>query len=103
MVSQHPTGASPSEQGVTGLITYSSALMVELRSTRLCPGCPASMCTLSRADASLHHHRSTQKSVGSCCDRDGRSLPTVQGRQLTARSRLYSDPGDCATNIISQR
>ncbi|CAL8286936.1 unnamed protein product [Arctogadus glacialis] len=63
--------------------TYSSALMVELRSTRLCPGCPASMCTLSRADASLHstlhHHRSTQKSAVSCCDREGRSLPTVQG------------------------
>ena len=57
--------------------------MVELRSTRLCPGCPASMCTLSQADASLrstlHRHRSTQKSVVSCCDHDGRSLPTVQG------------------------
>ncbi|XP_056442175.1 neuromedin-K receptor-like [Gadus chalcogrammus] len=73
---------------------------LELRSTRLGPGRPASMCTLSRADTSLrstlHRHRSTQKSVGSCYGRDGRSLPTVQGRQLTARSRLYSDPGDCA-------
>ena len=75
---------------------------LELRGTRLGTGRPASMCTLSRADTSLrstlHRHSSTQKSVVSSCERDGRGPSTIQGRRLTVRSTLCSDPGDCAVS-----